>query len=113
MSIFSRRHYVYAILSLRGLYIGKGSGERIRESTKERRGVVAFKISRHFTARAAYRAEARLIRGCRRLGIPMQNGRAPRRSFWRSSRVRTTPCAIKGRLIGIAFIGGLASWLLA
>jgi hypothetical protein len=112
MGSISPKHYVYVIVSLRGLYIGKGSGERIRESMNERRGIVCFKVRRCFTSSGAYRAESRLIRCCRRTGIPLQNGRAPGRWF-RLKQRRREKHSLRDRLVGsIVLIGG-AWWLLS
>jgi len=85
-SMFGRKHYVYLIVSFRGLYVGKGSGERVWESLNERKGITYIILGRYFTARNAYRAEGRLIRRLRRLYMPLQNGRAPRRSWWKRLR---------------------------
>lgn len=115
MGWLSPRHYVYVIVSLRGLYIGKGSGDRIRESMKERHGIACFQVGRYFTSSGAYRTESRLIQGCRRSGVPLQNGRAPNRSIWRgiSSRpARRQRTSLRDRLVGVAVLGGLIWWLL-
>lgn len=116
MGLFSPKHYVYVIVSLRGLYIGKGSRDRIRESMKERHGIASFRVGRYFTASMAYRAESTLIRCCRRSRILLQNGRAPNSSIWRwfasrpKRRKRTT---LRDRLVGFAAFGGVIWWLLA
>jgi hypothetical protein len=49
MAWFSPNYYVYVILSFRGLYVGKGCGGRVRESMKERHGLVCLKVGRYFT----------------------------------------------------------------
>lgn len=116
MALFSPKHYVYVILSWRGIYVGKGSGNRIRESMKERHGIACFKIRRCFTSSGAYRTESRLIRRCRRSGIALQNGRAPNSSLWRrlSPRSRRRPsAALRDRFLGCATLVGLGWWLLA
>ncbi len=116
MGLFVRKHYVYVSVSLRVPYIGKGSGDRMRESMKERHGIACFKVGRYFTSSGAYRTESRLIRNCRRSGVPLQNGRAPNQSFWRgiSSRpARRQRTSLRDRLVGAAVLGGLIWWLFA
>jgi hypothetical protein len=44
MAWLTPKYYVYVILSLQGLYIGKGCGGRVRESMKERHGLVRLKV---------------------------------------------------------------------
>lgn len=115
MGLFSRKHYVYVILSLGAPYIGKGSGDRIWESKKERHGITAFKVGRYFRSSAAHQAEQRLIRRYRRLGIPLQNGRSPNSSVWSrlsSRRSRRQRASLKDRLVGFAILGGALFWLL-
>jgi hypothetical protein len=114
MTWLTPKYYVYVILSLRGLYIGKGCGGRVRESMKERHGLIRLKVGSYFTQAAAYRAETRLIRSCRRLIIPLQNGRAPRTSVWRQlfprarRRKRLTSAQA---IVGLAFWGLVIWWL--
>jgi hypothetical protein len=102
------KYYVYVILSLRGLYVGKGCGGRVRESMKERHGLVRLKVGTYFTQAGAYRAETRLIRLCRCLMIPLQNGRAPRTSVWRQFFPRARR---RKRLSSVQMVFGLAFWV--
>ena len=115
MTWFIPGHYVYVIFSLRGLYIGKGSGERVHESMKERHGLFYFILGRHYTQKGAYRVESKLIRFCRSTGIPLQNGRAPRRGLWatlfpRCRRRRKT--STKDLLIAVVFWAVVIWWLI-
>lgn len=109
-----RPYYVYLILSPRGFYVGKGCEDRVKESKKERHGFGSLIISRHFTQRSAYRAEIRWIRLCRSLMIPLQNGRAPRRSVWRRflprSRKRKRASSIQVAF-GLAICVSMIWWL--
>lgn len=84
MGWLSPKYYVYLIVSLRGLYVGKGIGDRVRESMKERHGLFYLILSRSFTQKSAFRSEARTIRLLRSMCVPLQNGRAPRRGIWAS-----------------------------
>lgn len=106
MSLFAPRYYVYVIFSIRGLYVGKGTGCRVRESLKERHGLFSVIVGRFFTQKGAYCAETRLIRTFRCLLFPVQNGRAPRSSTWhrlyprRKRQVRLNKVEV---LVGLAF----------
>jgi hypothetical protein len=110
MARFSPRYYVYLVFSLGGLYVGKGCGDRGKESKKERHGLVCLKVGRYLTQTHAYRAETRLIRSCRRLLIPLQNGCAPRTSVWRRLRPRSRR---RNRLTSAEAIFGLVICALA
>jgi len=110
MSLFAPRYYVYVIFSIRGLYVGKGTGCRVRESLKERHGLFSVIVGRYFTQKGAYGAETRLIRAFRCVLVPLQNGRAPRSSIWRRflprrrQRVRLNKVEVLVGLIFWAFV---------
>ena len=104
MGWLSPKYYVYVIVSLRGLYVGKGCGDRVRESMKERHGLFYLILSRSFTQKSAYRSETRTIRMLRSMGVPLQNGRAPRRGIWASMvRRRKKSRKSSGRLSALVF----------
>lgn len=111
--MFFRKHYVYLIFSFRGFYIGKGSGGRVWESLKERQGLTFVIVGRYFTARNAFRAEARLIQTFRLLHLPLQNGRSPRQRWWKPFRLSKSGKSLSALETCIAIALLIFCWLLA
>ena len=116
MSFLSRKYYVYLVFSFKSLYVGKGSGDRVRESMGERDGLFHIVMGRYYSENAAYRAEKRLIACLRTFRIPLQNGRAPRKSLWErltSSRRKTRKTSVVDTILGLIFLVLVIWWLVA